>query len=393
MDTTAPMPSTEPAVQDSGRVPAHVWIALLAVASAVFGVQWDIAWHRSIGRDTFWSPPHLAIYLGGVLAGLVSGYLILSTTFARTPVGQQARQSAVRIWGFRGPLGAFLSAWGGMAMLASAPFDNWWHNTYGLDVTILSPPHTVLALGIIAVELGGLILISGARNHASESGRRRLTALFLAVGGLVLVGILTFQMEFTGRVLQHGAAFYRAVSLIAPLVLLGVGRASGHRFGATLTAAVYSAFLLLLLWTFPLVSTTPKLGPVYFPTNHLVPEGFPILLLVPALGMDLVQPALTSHSPWRQAAVLGFLFLAGLLAAQWPMADFLMSPAARTWVFGAHYQSYDAQPHWTSVLNIYTVTEPTRAAFYFRLLGALATAVVSARLGLGWAAFLRQLRR
>lgn len=393
MDTTAPMPSTEPAVYDSGRVPPHVWVAFLAVASAVFGVQWDIAWHRSIGRDTFWSPPHLAIYLGGVLAGLVSGYLILSTTFARTPVGQQARQSAVRIWGFRGPLGAFLSAWGGMAMLASAPFDNWWHNTYGLDVTILSPPHTVLALGIIAVELGGLILISGARNHASESGRRRLTTLFLAVGGLVLVGILTFQMEFTGRVLQHGAAFYRAVSLIAPLVLLGVGRASGHRFGATLTAAVYSAFLLLLLWTFPLVSTTPKLGPVYFPTNHLVPEGFPILLLVPALGMDLVQPALASHSPWRQAAVLGCLFLAGLLAAQWPMADFLMSPAARTWVFGAHYQSYDAQPHWTSVLNIYTVTEPTRAAFYFRLLGALTTAVVSARLGLGWAAFLRQLRR
>lgn len=393
MDTTAPMPSMEPAVHDSGRVPPHVWIALLAVASAVFGVQWDIAWHRSIGRDTFWSPPHVAIYLGGVLAGFVSGYLILSTTFARTPVGQQMRQSAVQIWGFRGPLGAFLSAWGGMAMLASAPFDNWWHNTYGLDVTILSPPHTVLAMGIIAVELGGLILISGARNHASASGRSRLTALFLAVGGLVLVGILTFQMEFTGRVLQHGAAFYRAVSVIAPLVLLGVGRASGHRFGATLTAAVYSAFLLLLLWTFPLVSTTPKLGPVYFPTNHLVPEGFPILLLVPALGMDLVQPALASRSPWRQAVVLGFLFLAGLLAAQWPMADFLMSPAARTWIFGTHYQSYDAQPHWTSVLNIYTVTEPTRAAFCFRLLGALATAVVSARLGLGWAAFLRQLRR
>lgn len=278
-------------------------------------------------------------------------------------------------------------------MLASAPFDNWWHNAYGLDVTILSPPHAVLALGIIAVELGGLVLLTGVRNHASGPTRSLLTTLFLAVGGLVLVGLLTFEMEFTGRVLQHGAAFYRAVAVIVPLVLIGIGRASGHRFGATLTAAVYSAILLLLLWGFPLVPTAPKLGPVYFPTKHLVPEGFPLLLVAPALVLDLAQPVLAALSPWRQAAVLGALFLASLLAVQWPMADFLMSPASRSWIFGSHYQSYDARPHWTSVLNIYTVTEPTQAAFCFRLLGALAAAIVSARLGIGGSKFLRQLRR
>lgn len=383
----------EPASDGHDRVPFFAWTSFLAVCSAVIGVQWDIAWHRSVGRDTFFSPPHLAIYLGGVLSGLACGYLILSTTFSRSAAAQRARDSAVGIWGFHGPLGAFLSAWGGLAMLASAPFDNWWHNTYGLDVTILSPPHTVLVLGIVGVELGGALLLTGARNQASGTARRILAALFLAMGGLVLVGLLTFEMEFTGRVLQHGAAFYRAVAVVAPLVLLGMGRASGQRFGATLTAAVYSAILLLLLWIFPLVHTTPKLGPVYFPTTHLVPEGFPLLLIAPALAMDLGQPALSAQTPWRQAAVLGLLFLGSLLLAQWPMADFLMSPAARNWVFGSHYQSYDAQPHWTSVLNIYTVTEPTQAAFYFRLAGAYATAVVSARLGLSWAAFLRQLRR
>ena len=58
------------------------------------------------------------------------------------------------MWGFYGPLGAFITAWGGVAMLVSAPFDDWWHNAYGLDVKILSPPHTVLAAGIIAIELG-----------------------------------------------------------------------------------------------------------------------------------------------------------------------------------------------------------------------------------------------
>ena len=30
-------------------------------------------------------------------------------------------------------------------MLTSAPFDNWWHDAYGLDVKIISPPHMFLA--------------------------------------------------------------------------------------------------------------------------------------------------------------------------------------------------------------------------------------------------------
>ncbi len=60
--------------------------------------------------------------------------------------------------GFRAPLGAFIAAWGGIAMLTSAPFDNWWHNAYGLDVKIVSLPHTLLILGIRAVGVGMLFL-------------------------------------------------------------------------------------------------------------------------------------------------------------------------------------------------------------------------------------------
>src|SRR4051812_30431692 len=141
-------------------LPWYLWCAVLAVTSTMVGTHWDIAWHRSIGRDTFWTPAHMAIYLGAVLAGLASGYLILSTTF------QKSSDAGVRIWGFRGPLGAFISAWGGIAMLTSAPFDDWWHNAYGLDVKVLSPPHVVLIIGIIAIDVGGLILILGAMNRA-----------------------------------------------------------------------------------------------------------------------------------------------------------------------------------------------------------------------------------
>src|SRR5579885_2953859 len=114
-------------------VPWYVWCSVFAVTSAMIGGQWDISWHRSIGRDTFWTPAHIAIQLCGILTGISCGYLILSTTFSRSPL----RAASVNIWGFRGPLGAFIAAWGGFTMLASAPFDDWWHNAYGLDVKIL----------------------------------------------------------------------------------------------------------------------------------------------------------------------------------------------------------------------------------------------------------------
>src|SRR2546426_216262 len=111
------------AVTQAEAIPWYIWCSVLAVTSAIVGGYWDISWHRSIGRDTFWTPAHIAIYLCGVLAGVSCLYLVLSLTFGNT-----SKESSVSIWGLKGPLGAFVSAWGGIAMLTSAPFDNWWHN-------------------------------------------------------------------------------------------------------------------------------------------------------------------------------------------------------------------------------------------------------------------------
>src|ERR1700739_2950121 len=128
---------TQALQRSDNSTPWYVWLAVLSVTSAMVGVHWDISWHRSIGRDAFLTPAHVAIYLCGVLSGISCGYLILSTTFGSSAL----RSASVNIWGFRGPLGAFIAAWGGFAMITSAPFDNWWHSAYGLDVNILSPPH------------------------------------------------------------------------------------------------------------------------------------------------------------------------------------------------------------------------------------------------------------
>src|SRR5438045_962637 len=54
-------------------IPWYVWCCAAAVTSSAVGGVWDISWHESIGRDTFWTPAHVLIYLCGVLAGVACG--------------------------------------------------------------------------------------------------------------------------------------------------------------------------------------------------------------------------------------------------------------------------------------------------------------------------------
>src|SRR3989454_11708849 len=273
--------------RDEGRawgVPWYVAAVLVASTSAVVGVIWDISWHRTIGRATFWTPAHLAIYASGIIAGLSCGWLVLRTTFA----GSDAERAAgVRFWGFRGPLGAWLCIWGAMAMIVSAPFDNWWHNAYGLDVKVLSPPHVILALGFTGIELGAVLMGTALQNRAPE-GDRRPYALLLAYGFGILVlnkAIMGFeQIGFPHD--AHNGLYYEVCAGIFPILLVAAGRASKLRWPATTAAAVYMGVTLIMLWLLPLFPATPKLAPVYRPLTHMVPPPFPLLLAVPAIAVD-----------------------------------------------------------------------------------------------------------
>ncbi len=109
--TFVAVPATLPAESETAAgepaVPWYIWYTVAAVTSALVGGYWDISWHITIGRDTFWTPARLAIYLCGVLAGISSASLIFSMTLR----SDEARHEAgVEVWGFRGPLGAIRRA-------------------------------------------------------------------------------------------------------------------------------------------------------------------------------------------------------------------------------------------------------------------------------------------
>ena len=357
------------------------WTALVSVTCILVGSYWDISWHMSIGRDTFWTPAHLLIQAGGILGGLSGAAMIF--------FGKQ-RDATVRVWGiFRGPLGAFLAAWGAATMVVSAPFDNWWHGAYGLDVKILSPPHVVLSLGMLGVALGGMLLVLAAMNRASGAQQDKLRWVLFVISGEILVMLMTAIFEHTFRSNLHTADAYKFMAAIAPLVVFASTRVADFKWAATLVTGVYTAILLAGMWVLPLFPAEPKLGPVYQPITHYVPLHFPILLLAPALVVDLLRPHLAKWPRYRQALVLGPLFMAVLVAAEWPFATFLESPAARNWFWGSDYFAYFMRPEWASPRHEFFPHDNLVEGFAI----ATVTAIVTTWLGLAMGDAMRKVKR
>ena len=380
-----------PIAKGTGSIPWYLWCSALAVTSVTIGAHWDVSWHRSIGRDNFWTPAHIAIYLCGVLAGIACGYLIFRTTFSRA---SEAKSGAVRVLGFSGPLGAFLCAWGGVAMITSAPFDNWWHNAYGLDVKIISPPHTLLVIGIFAVEIGSLFLIMSAMNRAEGETRlfRRLQYLLLYLAGLMLVLTMFFRLEYTFSIYLHRASAYISIALGVPLYYAAVWKASRNRWASTWMTAIYTAALIAIILILPLFPAQPKLGPVYQPVTHFVPPPFPILLIVPALLLDLLWSWIGERNKVLVALVSGPTFVLSLVAAEWPFADFLMSGASRNRFFASGYLDYGT-PSW-SAQAMHRFVRPQYGLELWTGLGwAILYAVISVWLGLLLGDWMRKIQR
>ncbi len=340
MESAVLTPSVDSRLAATATMPWHCLLAVVGATCIPLGALWDISWHSTIGRDTFWTPAHLTIQLGGVMPGLIAGWLALRATFFGTP---NERAASVRIGKFYAPLGAWVIIWGTLAMLFSAPFDDWWHNAYGLDVEILSPPHTVLAAGMYAVAIGSLLLVLAYQNRSRE---RAGGLLFNYAAGVLLVmaSIIVTEKSYPNQ--QHGSFFYQVSAAIYPLYLVATARASKVKWGATSAAAVYMLIIGMMVWILPVFAAHPKLAPIYNPVDHMVPPNFPLLLIVPGIVIDLLmskwggEPK-TFWQETRLAVVLGAAFLGAFLLAQYLFSIYLISPTAGNRFFaGNHWWPY-----------------------------------------------------
>jgi len=332
--STAPPAASAKARALTGPVAVPVYIYAVSLASllTIVGVLWDISWHKSIGRDKFLSPPHILIYLGAIFAGLFSGLQVLWNSFYRPAV---SKALLIRVWGiFYSSLGSLFCIWGAIAMLTSAPFDDWWHNAYGLDVKILSPPHTLLAMGMIFLQFGACVSICKYLNTGAGN-RVLLQFLFVVAGCSLLTMVYTLGTDYLHVGAMRGALFYIIATVSSLLLLPAFGRALRFKWGMTAITGGYFLLVAISNWIFQLFPAEPKLGPILTHITYFQPAEFPALVFIPAIAMDLVLQR-NKANDWVKALLMSIAFVGLLLAVQYPLSGFLLrSPGARNWFFGS----------------------------------------------------------
>ena len=371
-------------------LPLHLAAVVLGAASILTGLIWDISWHMTIGRDTFWTPAHMAIYFGGTLAGLSCGARVLANSFWRR---EAHAADGVRLWKyFTGPIGGWICIWGAFAMLTSAPFDDWWHGAYGLDVEILSPPHVVLLCGLFGILMGAQVMAASAQNTEGDSSARSMVVAFAS--GVLLTMAAIAITEYSSVEIMHRTLFYTVTGGVFPLFLVAAARASKLRWPATVTALFYMSIMAMQVWIFPLFAASPKLGPIGHDVTHMVPMNFPLLLIVPAFMIDVILHRMEQRNRWLTAFVLGLSFVLAFLAVQWPFASLLATDVGRSAFFGGSFAPYSVPAEYLSgPREFWTDDGGTAVTLVGVLTKSLLAAVIASRIGLAWGGWLREVKR
>jgi hypothetical protein len=186
--------------------PIIYFLISIGVSLQISGSNWDIVWHGIGNVETFFTPPHSVIYSGVVLA---IGSVIGGTIQAAFRIRQQKNDATWFVLlsvPSSLPLAIKLAAIGCILQLTAGPFDFLWHSLFGFD-GLLSPPHSVLAVGMLTTALGALIGIYGHyRNHSSKINNASSLSLLFSKLSLI-IGFAVFLMVAVGMVLMFTLPF------------------------------------------------------------------------------------------------------------------------------------------------------------------------------------------
>jgi len=253
---------------------------------AVMAGTWDVWWHGSVGRNTFFEPPHLLLYSSVVLAIAFGVYGYIKTK------NKLWKRLAILL----------------LIIPISAPFDELWHRVFGVeDISTIwavwSPPHVAIVLAII----GSFALVFSLIQKEKDESVRRLFGALSFAGILSLLLFLFSPFEPTGQL--HVFGFFGAgivafgislVYLMADKKMKGIG-------AVTLVAV----FLILLSATGFSRGVAEDIK--ILPHDH-APTWLTIFaLMIPALFLDVWKK---SHNATR-GLVVGILWAGILFGFSW----------------------------------------------------------------------------
>jgi hypothetical protein len=289
----------------------------VAGALAMWGVYFDTAWHRTVGRDSFWALPHLFIYGGGFLVWVMDVTAIVLATRGRLADlgGIVLRAGPLRL-----PLGFALSAVGTAVIVLAVPTDLTWHAVFGKDLLIWSPPHLQGVVGGAVGALGILFAIAAQKGR----GPFRRPAVWWVAMLLPLVDLLHYVhwslAHYTIFPWTRTPDFYPyVVALTVPLIVIAGARAVGA-WAPTATGLLFFAAIVVIDRGLATMGfARPAVTPVF-----AIPAATVSLLYATRTRRDGIGVALVGGALFALAFVaMESAWMAWVIGRPWPRARVL----------------------------------------------------------------------
>lgn len=217
------------------RLVAGYVISSLGILLAISGGTWDVTNHLLNKPETFFSPPHAALY-SGAGAALVGAIIVMSASRAAKRTDWPAKLVLAGI----------------LLLLAAGPVDFAWHSAFGLD-GLLSPPHSVLISGMVASSVGAAIGISTSYPKTARKTMpvaliiATLLPVWLSAAGAIHMFSLPFSrsdfFDFNPEKTAGAVVATIGFPLITAAVVAAAFVLSGRRFGAA--TALAASFILV----------------------------------------------------------------------------------------------------------------------------------------------------
>jgi hypothetical protein len=282
-------------------VSVAAWLYVSFATMALTGLMWDGAWHASWGRDTFFIPPHDLMYASITFLFMLSSFILVSSQQFHAQSGSASGEA---------PAGVWLIFVGCMVLFSAAPYDDWYHRTYGVDngTGLWSPPHFLGIIGGLIACLGVLMLLRMERQETEGAdqrirGLRNLTAndaltLLMFAFITLIVGALSLNFWAIRYWYRVEGTWYPYLGLLfGPMVLVIAQRVT--RRAGTATVAFLFPFLFIGM-----------MGAILRLLNYPLVVSLPVMALPSAFVLDLLYARYGSGYRWLLAAgpICGIIF-------------------------------------------------------------------------------------
>ena len=256
-----------------------------ALFTAVLAGTWDAWWHGALGRESFWSPPHLLLYSSVLLAVCLGIYGFIKF--------KEKRWRTLALVLLLVPL--------------SAPLDEIWHRIFGVEdlsspLIIWSPPHLVIVFSLIA---SMVFLLPILRRDTKEMQILFGSMIFASMHNLILFVLSPLEPEGAWHLLGFAGAGIVAAFMFGVILL-------AQRWIPSKGAAVFTSAFALMAAAIGFNEQIAE-GVKILPHEHAPPFLLIFSMLAGAVALDLLH----SKKEWIRGAVAGLLWSGILYGFSW----------------------------------------------------------------------------